>query len=52
MKAFLKSVPGKICIAAVALVLLAALRLCGYTFWHYMQPKFHDVTVELGDDMP
>ena len=52
MKAFLKSIPGKICIVAAALVLLAALGLCGYTGWHYLQPKFHDVIMELGEDFP
>ena len=52
MREFLKTVPGKICLAAAALVLLAVLGLCGYTGWHYLQPKFHDVTIELGQAFP
>ena len=40
MKAFIKSIPGKICLGVLALVLLAAMGLCGYTWWHYSQPKF------------
>ena len=52
MKAFLKTIPGKICIAAAVLVLLAVLGLCGYTGWHYLQPKFQDVTIELGEAFP
>lgn len=52
MRAFLKSRPGKLCIAAVSLVLLAALGLCGYTGWHWLQPKFHDVVIELGEAFP
>ncbi len=52
MKAFLKSVPGKICLAVLGLVLLAALCLCGYTSWYHLQPKLQDVTIELGEDMP
>lgn len=52
MRAFLKTIPGKICLIAAALVLLAVLGLCGYTGWHYLQPKFHDVTIELGEAFP
>lgn len=52
MREFLKTIPGKICLAAAALVLLAVLGLCGYTGWHYLQPKFHDVTIELGQALP
>ena len=26
--------------------------LCGYTLWYDAQPKFHDVTIELGEPMP
>lgn len=52
MRAFVKSIPGKICLGAICLLLLAALGLCGYTGWHYLQPKFQDVTIELGEDFP
>ena len=38
--------------AAAALALLAALGLCGYTGWHYLQPKFQNVTMELGGEFP
>lgn len=52
MKAFLRTVPGKLLIITLSVILLAALGLCGYTGWHYMQPKFRDVTIELGEEMP
>ena len=32
--------------AAVATLALGALG--GYSYWHYQQPKFHDLTIELG----
>lgn len=52
MREFFKTIPGKLCLGAVALMLLAALGLSGYTLWHYLQPKFRDVTIELGEDFP
>lgn len=52
MREFLKTIPGKLCLGAAALVLLAALALSGYTLWHYLQPKFQDVTIELGEELP
>lgn len=52
MKKFLKSVPGIICIVVLALLLLGAAGLCGYTYWHYQLVKFRDVTIELGQDLP
>lgn len=52
MKEFLHSTKGKICIACVALLLVAALAGGGYGFWHYQQPKFQDVTIELGQPLP
>ena len=52
MKAFLKTVYGKILVISLSLILLAGLGLCGYTLWHYMQPKFQGVTLELGEEMP
>ena len=36
-------------VAAAALVLSA---LGGYFAWHYQQPKFHDLTIELGQPLP
>lgn len=52
MTAFLKTVPGKLLAITLSVILLAALGLCGYTGWHYMQPKFQNVTIELGEEMP
>lgn len=39
-------------IAGLAALLVVMGALGGYTLWHYNQPKFHDVTVELGVPMP
>lgn len=36
--------------AAVAVVLVGGLGTLGYETWHYEQPKFHDVTIELGTE--
>ncbi len=52
MKKFLKTVWGKLCIGAAALLLLAAILLCGYTLWHYNLPKFKDASAELGEGLP
>ena len=52
MREFFKTIPGKLCIGAAAFVLLAAIALSGYTLWHYLQPKFQDVTIELGEEFP
>ena len=52
MKNFLKSTPGKICIIALAVLLLAAAGLCGHTYWHYQLVKFKNVTIELGEELP
>lgn len=52
MKAFLKTLPGKLLLIGLCIVLLGAMGLCGYTLWHYMQPKFQDATMELGAEMP
>lgn len=49
MKEFLKSKKGIMCIGAAALVLLLLVSGFGiYHGWFYQQPKFHDLTVELG----
>lgn len=45
MKNFLKTKKGKACAAAV---ILAAAGLAGYGCWYGQQPKFQDLTVELG----
>ena len=37
-------------IAGAALLTFGA--LSGYTLWHYRLPKFHDVTLELGEPLP
>lgn len=50
MKSFFKTNKGKICILTILLILLAALSYGAYEVWHYQQPKFHDLTVELGTD--
>ncbi len=52
MREFLKTVLGKVCLGAAALVLAAALGLCGYTGVHYLLPKFQNVTIELGEAFP
>ncbi|MBR3972818.1 MAG: transglutaminase domain-containing protein [Oscillospiraceae bacterium] len=49
MKEFLKSKKGIVCIGAVALALLLLGSGFGiYQGWLHQQPKFHDLTVELG----
>lgn len=48
MKNFLKSTKGKICAAAAGALVLAGAVFGGYQYWLYQQPKFHDLTVELG----
>lgn len=52
MRDFLKSFPGKTVLAAILLAALMVFGLGGYTLWHYLQPKFQDVTMELGGEMP
>ena len=39
-------------ISGAAAVVLAFGAMGGYTLWHYKQPKFHDVTMELGEQLP
>lgn len=49
MKEFLKSKKGIVCICAVAMTLLVLISAFGvYQGWLYQQPKFRDLTVELG----
>lgn len=52
MKKFLKSTGGIICIISLAVVLLAA-AYCGYHYYQYYQaPKFQNVTIEFGTQLP
>lgn len=48
MKKFLTSVAGKICLAALPVILLAG----AFGIWWLCQPKFQDVTIELGSSLP
>ena len=49
---FFKTKKGIACIIIAALVVLALMGWGGYEAWLYQQPKFHDVTMELGEDLP
>ena len=50
---FLKTRGGKIGIAILAVVMILTLAgWGGYQYWLDQQPKFHDVTIELGESMP
>ncbi len=52
MKQFLKSIGGKICIICFAVLLVAGVG-CGYHYYQYYQkPKFQNVTMELGSQLP
>lgn len=50
MKKFLASKKGIVCVCIVSLVLLALSGAGGYAIWRANQPRFHDLTVELGTD--
>lgn len=50
MRGFLKTKWGIVCIVAAVLLLLGGGAFGGYQYWLYQQPKFQDVTVELGTD--
>ena len=39
-------------IAGASAAVLAIGTMGGYTLWHYRLPKFHDVTIELGQPLP
>lgn len=39
-------------VAGASAAVLAFGALGGYTLWHYQQPKFHDLTIELGEPLP
>lgn len=45
MKEFLKSTKGKLCVAALAVCLVAAAALIGYSIWLDGKPKFRNLTV-------
>ena len=49
---FLKKHEGKITAAVLAVVITAAVGYGQYNGWLSRQPKFHDVTMELGEAMP
>lgn len=50
MKQFLMTKKGMLCAVAAVAVLLAAIAAASYGIWLGQQPKFHDLTVELGTD--
>ena len=52
MKSFFKTVAGKICIACACLLILAGIVCGSHYFWYTLQPKFQDVTIELGEELP
>lgn len=52
MKKLMHSTMGKIGIACVALVLIAIIAGGSYRIWYAQQPKFHNVTIELGQPLP
>lgn len=39
-------------IIGLSVLLVALAALSGYTLWHYRLPKFHDLTIELGEQLP
>ena len=49
---FLKTKTGKICVAAAAVVLVVLIGVGCYSGWLYQQAKFHDMTIELGSELP
>lgn len=49
LKDFLKTKKGIASIAVAAVILIGAV-FGGYQIWLYQQPKFHDLTVELGTE--
>lgn len=48
MKNFLKSKAGKLSVVFAAIIVALGAAFCGYHYWLYQQPKFQDVTIELG----
>ena len=52
MREFLRTTKGRACVILAAVLLLAGLAGGGYALWLYRQPKFHNLTMELGSPMP
>ena len=50
MKTLFKTAKGIVCLILMVLLVLSGLGIGGYELWRYQQPKFQDVTVELGTD--
>lgn len=50
MKKFLKSAWGIVTVVAVGVLLLAGIAVAANQLWYNAQPKFQDVTVELGTE--
>ena len=50
MKKFLKSAWGIVTVVAVGVLLLAGIAVATNQLWYNAQPKFQDVTVELGTE--
>lgn len=48
MKKFIKTKVGKLCIAFLAVVVVLGGAFGAYQYWLYRQPKFQNVTIELG----
>ncbi len=47
IKPFIRSKKG---IAVIAVIVAAAAAAAGYQYWYYLQPKFQDLTIELGTE--
>lgn len=52
MAHFLKTKTGMVCAVLVGIAILAASSFGIYGIWLSQQPKFHDVTIELGSPLP
>ncbi len=52
MKRFFSTLGGKITLAVLIVVLIAGVAGGVFCYWLFMQPKFHDVTIELGEALP
>lgn len=51
-KPFFKTAKGIVCIVLAVLVVLGGCAGGYYAYWLYQQPKFHDVSIELGSELP
>lgn len=49
MNHFLKNIVGKLVVIMLALLICVGVI---FAFWYSEQPKFHDVTIELGEEFP